>query len=244
MKKKAHLLFLAAPPSSLSTIRTISKIRSLTSTIPSPLPNNQFPPPLRLHRLHLCPLFVTFEKFVVLRVQFPPPCQIISPLHPYRVYHLCMCSPFVQLVKFVVFQVLVRFYSIEKVWQSSEFSLVNTRTVYIKKSCLYLSQYQTVTSKVEEGPCQASRRACSWALKGMFSNREGHVLESREGRFDFYVCLWAFYFFTSRFLREFFLSRRVVLFSHRTHRFNRTFLRTVSSPQNASGIQMSQRPFN
>ena len=29
-------------------------------------------------------------------------------------------------------------------------------------------------------------------------------------------------------------------FSHRTHRSNRAFLRTVSSPQNASGIQSSQ----
>ena len=29
-------------------------------------------------------------------------------------------------------------------------------------------------------------------------------------------------------------------FSHRTHRFNRPFLRTVSNPQNASGIQNSQ----
>ena len=29
-------------------------------------------------------------------------------------------------------------------------------------------------------------------------------------------------------------------FSHRTHRFNRPFLRTVSNPQNASGIQISQ----
>ena len=28
--------------------------------------------------------------------------------------------------------------------------------------------------------------------------------------------------------------------SHRTHRFNRTFLRTVSNPQKASGIQNSQ----
>ena len=33
-------------------------------------------------------------------------------------------------------------------------------------------------------------------------------------------------------------------FSHRTHRSNRAFLRTVSIPQNASGIQISQRPFN
>ena len=30
------------------------------------------------------------------------------------------------------------------------------------------------------------------------------------------------------------------LFSHRTHRFNRTHLRTVSNSQNASGIQISQ----
>ena len=29
-------------------------------------------------------------------------------------------------------------------------------------------------------------------------------------------------------------------FSHRTHRFNRALLRTVSNPQNASGIQISQ----
>ena len=31
-----------------------------------------------------------------------------------------------------------------------------------------------------------------------------------------------------------------VFFSHRTHRFNRTFSTNVSSPQNASGIQISQ----
>ena len=31
-----------------------------------------------------------------------------------------------------------------------------------------------------------------------------------------------------------------ISFSHRTHRFNRTFLRTVSNSQNASGIQNSQ----
>ena len=31
-----------------------------------------------------------------------------------------------------------------------------------------------------------------------------------------------------------------VFFSHRTHRFNRTYLRTVSNSQNASGIQISQ----
>jgi len=31
-----------------------------------------------------------------------------------------------------------------------------------------------------------------------------------------------------------------ISFSHRTHRFNRTFLRTVSNSQNASGIQRTQ----
>ena len=30
------------------------------------------------------------------------------------------------------------------------------------------------------------------------------------------------------------------LFSHRTHRFNRTYLRTVSNSQKAFGIQISQ----
>ena len=44
-----------------------------------------------------------------------------------------------------------------------------------------------------------------------------------------------------------FLARRMsfshtedVFFSHRTHRFNRTFLRTVLNSQKASGIQISQ----
>ena len=44
-----------------------------------------------------------------------------------------------------------------------------------------------------------------------------------------------------------FLTRRMsfsftedVFFSHRTHRFNRTFLRTVLNSQKASGIQISQ----
>ena len=46
---------------------------------------------------------------------------------------------------------------------------------------------------------------------------------------------------------EFFLSWKIfffltedILFSHRTHRFNRPHLRTVSNSQNASGIQISQ----
>ena len=45
----------------------------------------------------------------------------------------------------------------------------------------------------------------------------------------------------------FFLSQRIFLsltedifFSHRTHRFDRTYLRTVSIPQKASGIQNTQ----
>ena len=46
---------------------------------------------------------------------------------------------------------------------------------------------------------------------------------------------------------EVFLSRwgvpsltKGISFSHRTHRFNRTYLRTVSNSQKASGIQSSQ----
>ena len=45
MKKKPHLLFLAASPSSLSTIGAISEIRSLSNIVPSSLSNNQSPPP-------------------------------------------------------------------------------------------------------------------------------------------------------------------------------------------------------
>ena len=72
MKKKSHLLFSAASPSSLSTIGAISEIRSFSNKVPSSLSNNQSPPPLRLHRLHLCPPFVTFEKFVVFQIHSPP----------------------------------------------------------------------------------------------------------------------------------------------------------------------------
>ena len=82
MKKKPHLLFSATSPSSLSTIGTISEIRSFSYIFPSSLSNNQSPPPLRLHRLPLCPPFVTFEKFVVFQIKSPPPCQIISSLPP------------------------------------------------------------------------------------------------------------------------------------------------------------------
>jgi len=71
-----------APSPSLSTIRDIREIRSFSNIVPSPLSNNQSPPPLRLHRLPFCPPFVTFEKFVVFQIKSPPPCQIISPLHP------------------------------------------------------------------------------------------------------------------------------------------------------------------
>ena len=46
MKKKVHLLFSAAPPSSLSPIGTISDIRSFSYIVPSSLSNNQSPPPL------------------------------------------------------------------------------------------------------------------------------------------------------------------------------------------------------
>jgi len=44
--------------------------------------------------------------------------------------------------------------------------------------------------------------------------------------------------------RKSFSRTEDVFFSHRTHRFNRTFLRTVLISQNAFGIQRTQRPFN
>ena len=68
MKKKPHLLFLAASPSSLSTIRTISEIRSFSYIFPSSLSNNQSPPPPRVYRFYMCPSFVQLVKFVVFQV--------------------------------------------------------------------------------------------------------------------------------------------------------------------------------
>ena len=105
MKKKVLLLFSAASPSSLSTIGEISEIRSFSYIVPSSLSNNQSHPPPRLHRLPLCPPFVTFEKFVVFQIKSPPPCQTISPLHPLRLHRLPLCPPFVKFEKFVVFQI-------------------------------------------------------------------------------------------------------------------------------------------
>ena len=72
----------AAPSPSPSAIRDIREIRSFSYIVPSSLSNNQSRPPPRLHRLPLCPPFVTFEKFVVFQIKSPPPCQIFSPLPP------------------------------------------------------------------------------------------------------------------------------------------------------------------
>ena len=67
----------------------------------------------------------------------------------------------------------------------------------------------------------------------------------------FFLLFWGVFSLTQvssfSYSGESFLSRRLVLslilgslFSHRTHRFNRTYLRTVSNSQNASGIQIPQ----
>ena len=72
MKKKSHLLFSAASPSSLSTIGAISEIRSLSYITPSPLSNNQSPPPPRVYRFYMCPSFVQLVKFVVFQIHSPP----------------------------------------------------------------------------------------------------------------------------------------------------------------------------
>ena len=59
----------------------------------------------QLHRLHLCPPFEKFEKFVVFQLKSPPPCQTISPLRPLRLHRFPLCQPFVTFEKFVVFQI-------------------------------------------------------------------------------------------------------------------------------------------
>ena len=105
MKKKVLLLFSAASPSSLSTIGAISDIRSFSYIFPSSLSNNQSPPPPRLHRLHLCPPFVTFEKFVVFQIHSPPSEGSGEVPSTLRLHRLPLCPPFVTFEKFVVFQI-------------------------------------------------------------------------------------------------------------------------------------------
>ena len=56
--------------------------------------------------------------------------------------------------------------------------------------------------------------------------------------------MWSYPYWAACILRKGFSLTLESSFSHRTHRFNRTHLRTISIPQNASGIQSSQRPFN
>ena len=72
MKKKPHLLFSAASPSSLSTIGAISEIRSFSYIIPSSLSNNQSPPPPRVYRFYMCSPLVQLVKFVVFQIHSPP----------------------------------------------------------------------------------------------------------------------------------------------------------------------------
>ena len=72
MKKKVLLLFSAASPSSLPTIRAISEIRSFSYIVPSSLSNNQSPPPPRVYRFYMCPSFVQLVKFVVFQIHSPP----------------------------------------------------------------------------------------------------------------------------------------------------------------------------
>ena len=72
MKKKALLLFSAAPPSSLSTIRAISDIRSFSYIVPSSLSNNQSLHPYQVYRLCMCSPLVQLVKFVVFQIHSPP----------------------------------------------------------------------------------------------------------------------------------------------------------------------------
>ena len=105
MKKKPHLLFSAASPSSLSTIRAISEIRSFSYIVPSALSNNQSPPPPSPAP---SPSLSTIRDIREIRsFSYKVPSSLSnnqSPPSP-RVYRFSICPPLVQLVKFVVFQI-------------------------------------------------------------------------------------------------------------------------------------------
>ena len=74
-------------------------------------------------------------------------------------------------------------------------------------------------------------------------SRWSRPFPSGEGKGEGPSSFWplcVLYFCVNLWEIEHFWDSQGIIFSHRTHRLNRTFLRTVSNSQNASGIQISQ----
>jgi len=90
----------------------------------------------------------------------------------------------------------------------------------------------------------APRRASSRMKKSMFLELEGRLAEWRVEwplkTLDIF-CQQVQHSISQTHILSLTLVR---FFSHRAHRVHGAFWRTVSSPQKASGIQRSQRPFN
>ena len=92
----------------------------------------------------------------------------------------------------------------------------------------------------QEGHVLHARKACSELLLRPFCNREGHEEGKRGEGSELSVNPDHSVLLCSSVRKRKHLRVVERFFSHRTHRFNRTFLRTVSNSQNASGIQISQ----
>ena len=115
MKKKPISPFQVAPSQSLSTIRDIREIRSLSIKVPSSLSNNQSPPPPSPAPSPSLSTIRDIREIRSLSKIVPTPLSKNKPRPTIRVHPTHMYLTFEKFVKFVVFQVLVRFYSIEKV---------------------------------------------------------------------------------------------------------------------------------
>ena len=115
MKKKVLLLFSAAPPSSLSTIRDIREISSLSIKVPSSLSNTHSPPAPSAAPSPSLSTIRDIREIRSLSKIVPTSLSKNKPRPTIRVHPTHMYLTFVTFEKFVVFQVLVRFYSIEKV---------------------------------------------------------------------------------------------------------------------------------
>ena len=105
MKKKPHLLFSAASPSSLSTIRAISDIRSFSYIVPSALSNNQSPPPLSSVSFLYVLTIRAISEIRSLSNKVPSSLSNNQSPPPLRLHRLPLCPPFEKFEKFVVFQI-------------------------------------------------------------------------------------------------------------------------------------------